>query len=89
MTGTRHVNANSPFSDTEIWASLRYSGHTTIDIHSEGTMKKPRHQPTDGWVKPSGKGWIVYLQPGHSVHEYQNAVVAQMVLNAITWKPKS
>ncbi len=44
-------------------------------------------QATSGWIKPSGKGWIVYLQPGHSAHEYQNPVVAQMVLNAITWKP--
>ncbi len=42
---------------------------------------------TSGWLKPSGKGWIIYLQPGHSLHEYQNVAVAQMVLNAITWKP--
>ncbi len=44
-------------------------------------------QTTDGWVKPSGKGWIVYLQMGHSTHEYQNPAVAQMVLNAVAWKP--
>ncbi len=46
-------------------------------------------QLTEGWIKPSGKGRIIYLQPGHSVHEYQNPAIAQMVLNAITWKPKA
>ena len=44
-------------------------------------------QATDGWLKPSGKGWIVYLQMGHSTHEYQNVSVARMVLNAVVWKP--
>jgi len=44
-------------------------------------------QATDGWLKPSGKGWIVYLQMGHSTHEYRDASVAQMALNAVVWKP--
>lgn len=44
-------------------------------------------QDTEGWVKPSGKGWIVYLQPGHTVAEFQVPTIAQMVLNAITWRP--
>jgi hypothetical protein len=44
-------------------------------------------QATAGWAKRSGKGWIIYLQPGHSTHEYENRALAQMVLNAITWKP--
>jgi hypothetical protein len=46
-------------------------------------------QLTSGWLKPSGKGWIIYLQMGHSAHEYEDAAVAQMVLNAITWKAKA
>ena len=45
-------------------------------------------QDREGWLKPAGKGWIVYLQPGHSTHEFQHPAVAQMVLNAVTWKPR-
>jgi trehalose utilization protein len=44
-------------------------------------------QDTEGWVKPSGKGWIVYLQPGHTGAEFEVPTVARMVLNAITWRP--
>jgi hypothetical protein len=46
-------------------------------------------QLTSGWLKPSGNGWIIYLQVGHSAHEYENAAVAQMALNAITWNAKA
>jgi len=43
-------------------------------------------QDREGWLKPSGKGWIVYLQMGHSTHEFEHPAVAQMVLNAVTWR---
>jgi type 1 glutamine amidotransferase len=45
-------------------------------------------QAASGWVKHSGKGWIVYLQMGHTAQEFMNPVYAHMILNAITWKPK-
>jgi hypothetical protein len=44
-------------------------------------------QVSEGWIKRSGKGWIVYIQMGHTTHECENTVFAQMVLNAITWRP--
>jgi hypothetical protein len=44
-------------------------------------------QDREGWLKPSGKGWIVYLQMGHATREFQHPAVAQMVLNAVTWAP--
>jgi len=45
-------------------------------------------QQAEGWLKPAGKGWIVYLQPGHFTQEFQVPAVSQMVLNAILWQPK-
>jgi hypothetical protein len=42
-------------------------------------------QQAEGWLKPAGKGWIVYLQPGHFKEEFERPAVAQMILNAITW----
>jgi len=40
-----------------------------------------------GWVKPSGKGWVIYLQPGHSLHDLQNPTYERILLNALIWKP--
>jgi hypothetical protein len=45
-------------------------------------------QDRSGWLKPSGQGWIVYLQMGHFAQEFEHPVVAQLVLNAVTWTPK-
>jgi hypothetical protein len=45
-------------------------------------------QDREGWLKPAGKGWVVYLQMGHSAKEFENPAVAQMVMNAITWRPE-
>jgi hypothetical protein len=44
-------------------------------------------QDREGWLKPSGKGFIVYLQMGHSSHDLENPVVAQIIANAVTWRP--
>lgn len=78
--------------DSEVYMNVKFTdgkektillGYKYLDDRNKTLFQ----QPTNGWTKPSGKGWIVYLQMGHSAHEYRNAVVAQMVLNAITWKP--
>jgi len=45
-------------------------------------------QDREGWLKPSGDGWIVYLQMGHHPEEWRQPVVAQLVLNAIRWQPE-
>jgi hypothetical protein len=44
-------------------------------------------QDREAWLKAAGQGWIVYLQMGHSTPEFENPAVAQMVLNAVNWKP--
>jgi hypothetical protein len=44
-------------------------------------------QDRGAWIKTSGKGQIVYFQPGHSAAEFQNLNFSQMILNAILWKP--
>ncbi len=39
------------------------------------------------WLKSYGEGSIVYILPGHAPADYENPNIAQMVLNAIVWKP--
>jgi len=42
-------------------------------------------QDRAGWVKSAGKGWVVYLQPGHCEADFQHPIYRQIVLNALTW----
>lgn len=44
-------------------------------------------QDRAGWIKKQGSGEVVYLMPGQNASDYENARVAQMVLNAVQWKP--
>lgn len=39
------------------------------------------------WLKPYGQGQIIYILPGETPADYENPKIAQMILNAITWKP--
>lgn len=41
------------------------------------------------WYKPAGKGYVFYFQPGHTAKDFQNKNYAQMILNAINFKPRA
>jgi len=38
------------------------------------------------WLKKYGRGEIIYILPGDNPADYENKNIAQMILNAITWK---
>ncbi len=44
-------------------------------------------QDRGAWIKPQGKGTIVYFMPGHAASDYQKTGISQMILNAIRWTP--
>lgn len=45
-------------------------------------------QNTSGWLKKVGKGWLIYLQPGHSVQDIQSKAFRQIIVNVIRWNPE-
>jgi hypothetical protein len=51
---------------------------------ASGQVYEQRHA---GWIKPAGKGWIVYLMPGHSTLEFEDPTYARLVANAVVWRP--
>ncbi len=53
----------------------------------EGTGGKKVMQNTSGWLKKTGKGWLIYLQPGHLLEDFKCEAYQQIILNAIQWKP--
>ena len=44
-------------------------------------------QDRAGWIKPAGKGWIIYLMPGHTAQEFEHATYGRIVLNAVIFHP--
>ena len=46
----------------------------------------PAFEETAGWLKKTGRGWTVYLQPGHTESDFRHASFGRIVLNALEWK---
>jgi hypothetical protein len=44
-------------------------------------------QDRAGWIKPAGKGWIIYLMPGHTRKDFENDAYGRIVVNAVLFKP--
>jgi len=40
-----------------------------------------------GWIKAAGKGSVIYLMPGHTKRDFENATYSRIVLNAFVYKP--
>jgi hypothetical protein len=40
-------------------------------------------QDRAGWYKKVGKGWVIYLQPGHAATDFESGSYSQIVINAI------
>jgi len=55
--------------------------------YTDAKTGKTWAQDTAGWLKPSGKGWIVYLMPGHRVEEFRHPAYSRIVMNAVIFKP--
>src|SRR2546423_35101 len=41
--------------------------------YTDTATGKTYTQDRAGWVKPAGKGWLVYLMPGHRQSDFDNA----------------
>ena len=54
--------------------------------YTDSTSGKTYMQDTAGWLKPADKGWVVYLMPGHTKHDFEDPAYGQIVVNAVTWK---
>ena len=63
-------------------ASLSVAGRVIEKVTGKTYM-----QDRAGWVKPVGKGWLVYLMPGHRKSDFENPAYGRIVLNAKTQRP--
>ncbi|MCX7044168.1 MAG: ThuA domain-containing protein [Candidatus Sumerlaeota bacterium] len=44
-------------------------------------------QDRGGWLKPTDRGWVFYLQAGHAESDFRNRNYCQIIWNCLTWKP--
>lgn len=76
--------------DSEVYLNHTFTGPRTALLglkYTDAKSGKTWMQDRAGWLKPSGKGWIVYLMPGHRAEEFHHPAYSRIVLNAIIFKP--
>lgn len=77
-------------TDSEVYVNHQLEGPRTVLLGFKYTDAKSGAtymQSHAGWCRPSGKGWIVYLQPGHGLADLNHPTFERILLNAIVWKP--
>ena len=92
---TNAVSSNGSLPGFTLNNSEVYLNHVHTEPHTllmglkytDAPAGKTYMQDRAGWVKPAGKGWIVYLMPGHRQSDFDNAAYGRIVLNAVIWKP--
>ena len=76
-------------SDTEVFLNQRFTENSDRTIlfgfvAGDGTTM----QPTSGWYKKVGGGWLFYYQAGHRPEDFSNNNFLQVILNTLEWKPE-
>lgn len=74
---------------SEVYLNHHLSGRRQRLLELDYTDPSGRRweQQTAGWIRRAGKGWVVYLMPGHTSGDFGDDVYGRVVLNAIIWKP--
>jgi hypothetical protein len=75
---------------TEVYLNHVLQGPHTLLMglrYDDAKTGKTWRQPTSGWFRPTGKGWVIYFMPGHTAQDFENAVYGRIVLNAIVAPP--
>ena len=87
--------------DTEVFHNQRLSGedekvilfgYKMTDEAVAGKLQSqglPIMEPTSGWYKPAGKGWVFYFQAGHGEEDFLNPNFFQVIRNCLQWEPEN
>jgi len=76
--------------ESEVYLNHVLTGSRTVLLglkYTDTKSSKTYMQNHAGWIKPAGKGWIIYLLPGHSALDFENPTYARIVLNAVVYQP--
>ena len=92
---TKHSTDGTPLpgfklEHSEVYLNHVHTGPRTILMGLKFTDPKTGDlyaQERAGWIKPAGKGTVIYLMPGHTSKDFDNPVYGRIVLNAVIFKP--
>ena len=77
--------------DTEVFLNQHFTDGRAKTVlfgfRVEDKNGKVIMQDRSGWVKPAGRGWLFYLQPGHHAADFRNRNYLQIIRNCLTWRP--
>jgi type 1 glutamine amidotransferase len=76
--------------DTEVFMNLHFTDGRAKTVLLGSKFQDPETgesctQDRAGWIKSTGKGVAIYLQPGHSVADYKDDTYSRIIHNAIVW----
>ncbi|MGD8499895.1 MAG: ThuA domain-containing protein [Phycisphaerales bacterium] len=54
-------------------------------VYTDKATGRVYMQDRGAWIKKQGRGTLLYFMPGHSVSDYENEGITQMILNAVQW----
>jgi hypothetical protein len=78
------------FSEDEVYLNHVLIGPRTLLMgfkYTDATNAVTYMQDSAGWIKPAGKGWVVYLMPGHWPRDFESPVYSRIVINAVIYQP--
>jgi hypothetical protein len=76
--------------ESEVYLNHVHTGPHTLLMGLKYTDAKSGvtyMQDHSGWIKPARKGWVVYLMPGHTKHDFENPAYGRIVINAVIYQP--
>lgn len=78
--------------ETEVYLNHVLVGPRTVLLglrYTDAKSGKVYAQATAGWIKPAGKGLVIYLMAGHSAEDFKNQAYGRVVLNAVIYRKES
>jgi Trehalose utilisation len=75
---------------TEVYLNHVLDGPRTVLLGLKFREEKSGvtyQQDTAGWYKKAGKGSVMYFMAGHSGKEFEDPVYAQILVNAVNYRP--
>lgn len=77
-------------TDSEVYLNHTFTEPRTVLLglkYADAQTKQVYMQDRAGWLRPAGKGWIIYFQPGHSAADFEEPAYAQILANAVLFRP--
>jgi hypothetical protein len=77
-----------PMAETEVYLNHVLTGERTILLgvkYRDAKSGQLYMQNHAGWIRPAGKGSVMYFMAGHSLREFDNQPYAQILINAVKY----